>query len=157
MERGNNCHRKFETGNGYNMKVGGPGRTSSTSSSKGGKAAQKSGAKFSVESDPVETASAGGVASSSPISSIEALVALQGVDGDEPRTNKRAIAKGEDLLTKLEVLRDGMLSGNLSPDKLKQLQETLSGYKTDGADPELKQIIDEIEVRAAVELAKFGY
>ncbi|WP_340149875.1 flagellar assembly protein FliX [uncultured Sneathiella sp.] len=139
------------------MKVGGPGRASSTASSKGGKAAQKSGAKFSVESEPVETASAGGVASSSPISSIEALVALQGIDGDEPRSNKRAIAKGEDLLTKLETLRDGMLSGNLTADKLKQLQETLSSYKTDGADPELKQIIDEIEVRAAVELAKFGY
>lgn len=82
---------------------------------------------------------------------------MQGIDGDEPRNNKRAIAKGEDLLTKLEALRDGMLSGNLSPDKLKQLQQTLTSYKTDGADPELKQIIKEIEVRAAVELAKFGY
>ncbi|MEX0583813.1 MAG: flagellar assembly protein FliX [Sneathiella sp.] len=138
------------------MKVGGPGRASSASGSKGGKAAQKSGAKFSVESEPVESAAAGGVASSSPISSIEALVALQGFD-DEPRNNKRAIAKGEDLLARLETLRDGMLSGTLSVDKLKQLQETLSGYKTDGADPELKQIINEIEVRAAVELAKFGY
>ncbi|MZR30808.1 flagellar assembly protein FliX [Sneathiella litorea] len=139
------------------MKVGGPGRTSAASGSKGGKASQKSGAKFSVESDPVEASVAGGVSSSSPISSIDALVALQGVDDNLPKGNKKALAKGHDLLEKLESIRDGLLTGSLTADKLKQLQATLSGYNVADADPALQQVIKDIEVRAAVELAKFGY
>ena len=139
------------------MKVGGPGRASAASGSKGGKASQKSGEKFSVESDAVESAAAGGVASASPITSIEALVALQGVDDRLPKGNKGALAKGHDLLEKLEAIRDGLLTGSLSADKLKQLQETLSGYNVSDADPALQQVIKDIELRAAVELAKFGY
>jgi hypothetical protein len=139
------------------MKVGGSGRTTAASGSKGGKASQKSGEKFSVESDAVESAASGGVSSSSPIGSIEALVALQGVDDRLPKGNKGAIAKGHDLLEKLEAIRDGLLTGSLSVDKLKQLQETLSGYNVSDADPALQQVIKDIEVRAAVELAKFGY
>lgn len=139
------------------MKVGGPGRTSPASGSKGGKASQKSGAKFSIENDPVETVASGGVASSSPISSIEALVALQGVDDEQPKDNRRAVVKGEDLLEKLEAIRDGLLTGRLTADNLKQLKDTLSGYNVKGADPELQQIVKDIEVRAAVELAKFGF
>lgn len=139
------------------MKVGGPGRAAAATGSKGGKTAQKSGAKFSVESEAVDSTASGGVSSSSPISSIEALVALQGVDERLPRGNKGALAKGHDLLEKLESIRDGLLTGSLPADKLKQLQDTLSGYKVSDADPALKQIIKDIEVRAAVELAKFGF
>ncbi|MCC3305041.1 flagellar assembly protein FliX [Sneathiella sp. HT1-7] len=139
------------------MKVGGSGRATAASGSKGGKASQKSGEKFSVESDAVEAAVGGGVSSSSPIGSIDALVALQGVDDRLPKGNKRALDKGHDLLEKLESIRDGLLMGTLSADKLKQLQETLSGYNVSDADPALQQIVKDIEVRAAVELAKFGY
>ncbi|MDF2365987.1 flagellar assembly protein FliX [Sneathiella sp.] len=139
------------------MKVGGSGRATAASGSKGGKSSQKSGAKFSVESDAVESTAGGGVSSSSPIGSIDALVALQGVDDRLPKGNKRALDKGHDLLEKLEGIRDGLLMGSLSVDKLKQLQQTLSGYNVSGADPALQQIVKDIEVRAAVELAKFGY
>ena len=139
------------------MKVGGPGRTSSASGSKGAKASGKSGAKFSLDNDPVEAASSGGVASSSPIGSIEALMALQGVDNDSSRENKKAVEKGEDLLEKLDAIRHGLLTGNLSAQKLLQLQDTLTAYKISGADPKLAEIVRDIEVRAAVELAKFGY
>lgn len=144
-------------GNSLNMKVGGPGRANRASGTKGGKAPQKSGAKFSLDSDAVETAASSGTSSSSPIGSIEALVALQGVDDRLPKGKKQALAKAEELLEKLEILRDGLLTGSLSADKLKELQGTLSGYKVEGADPQLAEIIKDIEVRAAVELAKFGY
>tara|TARA_R100000005_G_scaffold96537_1_gene84312 strand:- start:4750 stop:5175 length:426 start_codon:yes stop_codon:yes gene_type:complete len=141
------------------MKVGGPGRTGATSGSKSGKSAGKSGAKFTLENDAVESAASGGVASSSPISSIEALVTLQGIDGDEQprRGNRDAAQKGEELLEKLETIRGGLLSGGLTVDNLKELQNTLSGYAAEADDPRLREIVREIEVRAAVELAKYGY
>ncbi|WP_334129009.1 flagellar assembly protein FliX [Sneathiella sp.] len=140
------------------MKVGGPGRTGATTGSKAGRAGSKSGTKFTLENDAVEAAAAGGVASSSPISSIEALVALQGIDADEPRRGNRAAAeKGEELLEKLEAIRHGLLAGTLSVDSLQSLQNTLSGYKVEAEDPRLREVIRDIEVRAAVELAKFGY
>ncbi|WP_373086658.1 flagellar assembly protein FliX [Sneathiella sp.] len=138
------------------MKVGGSGRASPASGTKGKKASSKSGERFSVSDETVDSVAAGNVASGSPISSIDALMALQGVD-DESGGNKKALTKGQDLLEKLDAIRHGLLTGDLSARKLLQLQETLAAYKISGADPKLAEIVRDIEVRAAVELAKYGY
>src|SRR5690606_28822964 len=108
--------------------------------------------------DAVESAATGGIAASSPIGSIEALVALQGIDTDQPRRGNRAAAeRGEELLERLEAIRDGLLAGSLSVESLKALQSSLAERDAEAEDPRLREIIREIEVRAAVELAKFGY
>ena len=138
------------------MRVGGPRKTAATSGAKGGKSASKSGAKFSVPEEEVEAATASGVPSASPIGSIDAIMALQGV-GDSTEQNEKALEKGEDLLEKLDEIRHGLLMGNVSPQKLLQLKDTLASYNISGSDPKLAEIVKDIEVRAAVELAKFGY
>jgi len=138
------------------MRVSGSGRTSAASSAKGGKSSSKSGEKFSLPEDTVENSGSAGIAAASPIGSIDALVALQGV-GDSTGDNEKAAEKGEDLLDKLEEIRDGLLMGSISAEKLLRLKQTLSSYDVDGADPKLAEIVRDIEVRAAVELAKFGY
>lgn len=140
------------------MKVDGPGRAGAATGSKAGRAAGRSGAKFSLDNDAVESAATGGIAASSPIGSIEALVALQGIDTDQPRRGNRAAAeRGEELLERLEAIRDGLLAGSLSVESLKALQSSLAERDAEAEDPRLREIIREIEVRAAVELAKFGY
>lgn len=138
------------------MKVGGSGKITSTSGAKGGKSAPKSGAKFSVTEEEVEVATASAVPLASPIGSIDVIMALQGV-GDSTDQNEKTAQKGEDLLEKLDEIRHGLLMGNVSPQKLLQLKETLASYKISGSDPKLAEIVKDIEVRAAVELAKFGY
>lgn len=138
------------------MRVGGLGKTNATAGAKGGKTASKSGAKFSVPDEVDETPSSPGVPTSSPIGSIDAIMALQGI-GDSTEQNKQTMEKGDELLEKLDEIRHGLLLGNVSPQKLLQLKDTLASYNIAGSDPKLAEIVRDIEVRAAVELAKFGY
>lgn len=138
------------------MRVFGPGNVNSTQKSKGGKSASKTGAKFSIPSEASTVSTSSNVSSASPISSIDAIVALQGVE-DAVSGNKKAVTLGNDLIERLEEIRHGLLIGSIPVERLQQLQVTLSKMDVKTEDPRLSEIIGEIELRAAVELAKLGY
>ena len=138
------------------MRVSGPGRVGSTQKAKGSKPGSKAGEKFSLPDDSAGTVTTSNVGSSSPITSIDAIVALQGVD-DSASQNQKALSKGEDLLDRLEDIRHGLLIGSIPVERLQQLKKTLSSYDVSSCDPKLAEIVKDIEVRAAVELAKLGY
>jgi hypothetical protein len=86
---------------------------------------------------------------------VDALLALQEV-ANEP--NRRALARrrGEELLDRLEELRLALLDGRLSLDMLERLGDLVALHRGKVYDPRLDQVLDEIELRAAVELAKLG-
>ena len=138
------------------MRVSGPGNVNSTQKSKGGKAASKTGAKFSIPSDASQVSTSSNVSSSAPIASVDAIVALQSVE-DSVSGNKKAVTLGHDLIERLEEIRHGLLIGSIPVERLKQLSTTLSQMDVKAEDPRLAEIIGDIEVRAAVELAKLGY
>ncbi|WP_169568899.1 flagellar assembly protein FliX [Sneathiella limimaris] len=138
------------------MRVSGPGRVGSTQKSKGSKSASKVEGKFVVPSDSSDVQTTSNVSSSSPIASVDAIVALQGVE-DSVSKNKKAVMRGQDLLARLEEIRHGLLIGAIPVERLKQLQSTLSQMNVEAEDPNLAEIIGDIELRAAVELAKLGY
>jgi len=138
------------------MRVTGPGRVNSTQKSKGSKSASGAGAKFTVPGEAEEVSTPTNVASGSPISSVDAIVALQGID-DSTTSNKKAIKKSLDLLDRLDEIRHGLLIGAIPVGRLQQLKTTLEQMKIPADDPELETIVRDIEVRAAVELAKLGY
>ena len=138
------------------MRVSGPGRVGTPQKTQGSKSASKTGAKFSVPGDSTDVVASSHVASASPIGSIDAIVALQGVD-DSLSSNKQVWQKGTDLLERLEEIRHGLLVGSIPVERLKQLQVTLSSIDVKATDPKLAEIVGEIEVRAAVELAKLGF
>lgn len=83
-------------------------------------------------------------------------MALQGVE-DPVTGNKKAVSRGQDLLERLEEIRHGLLIGSIPVERLQQLQITLSNMDVNAEDPQLTEIIGDIEVRAAVELAKLGF
>jgi hypothetical protein len=60
------------------------------------------------------------------------------------------------LLDRLDELRLGLLGGRLSMAALERLTLLVAENRGKVDDPRLTQILDEIEVRAAVELAKLG-
>ena len=138
------------------MRVSGPGRVGSTQKSRGSKSASKTGEKFSLPEETTDTVATSNVASSAPIASIDAIMALQGVD-DSTSSDQKALNKGKDLLDRLEDIRHGLLIGSIPVERLKQLKQTLASYDVSSADPKLAEIVQEIEVRAAVELAKLGH
>ena len=144
------------------MKVDGPGSTRAASSSKKASKARKTGgADFAkaLKGPVTEEASTGSVSASGSAGAIDALLALQEVDdtdGDRERgDNARGQAWGEDMLAHLENIRTGLLTGGIPASHLQQLAESVAKNRMTVSDPRLSGILNEIEVRARVELAKY--
>jgi len=84
---------------------------------------------------------------------VGALLALQTVDrGGESR--RRAIARGRNILDSMDLLKLGLLEGLLSGDALARLRTLLADNAPSTGDTVLDSLMAEVELRAAVELAK---
>lgn len=93
---------------------------------------------------------AGGV---SAISSLDALIALQEVGGPLER-RRRATGRASRILEALEDLKLELLAGGLTPTAVEALTRAVRDQRALTDDPRLEGVLDEIETRAAVELAK---
>lgn len=85
---------------------------------------------------------------------IEALLALQAAD-DPLHARKKAVRRGNALLDTLESIKADLLLGRVSEGRLNQLM-VLIGSARERHLGELDPLLDDIELRARVELAKFG-
>jgi len=109
----------------------------------------------SFASELKSNAPAGGAAPASQAGVIEGILALQEIDEDGRGRNAH-IERGEEMLDRLDEIRAGLLTGKINPRSLEQLLEQVRNKSQNVADPRLKEILAEIELRAAVELAKLG-
>ncbi len=91
----------------------------------------------------------------STVSVLDGVLAVQEV-GEEGQGRSHARARGEDVLQRLEQIRLGLLAGRIPVHQLNGLVRVLRAQRTQFNDPRLGEILDEIELRAAVELAKLG-
>jgi hypothetical protein len=73
---------------------------------------------------------------------------------DEAGERRRALARGRSLLDELDQIRLGLLDGGLTEATLRRLAGLLRADRPPAADARLDAVLDEIELRAAVELAK---
>lgn len=96
-------------------------------------------------------------------SATQQAAAPQGLDAlflclDQPSKNpkKQALEQGHTILDILGNIRNGLLQGNLSANTLNDLKAVLQIDVSELQDnsPELQELIQEIQTRAAVELAK---
>ncbi len=76
------------------------------------------------------------------------------VEQDAAQGRSRGLAHGHAMLDELDGVRLALLQGNLSRDRLERLAGRLRDTVRP-ADPALAQVIDDIELRVAVELAKY--
>ena len=113
------------------------------------------GSAFTLDStnEAAQMPSIQGAMPTQSVGSVSALMAVQGVDGDERRS--QAINLGFDTLDALDALKIDVLSGQLSRQKLVHLANLVSEKRANLVDPGLMNILDHIELRARVELAKF--
>jgi len=100
-----------------------------------------------------ETAGAAPAASMAQVSSLDALLALQGVGGPLER-RRRAVGRGGAILDALDSLKLDLLDGRLSKSAIETLTRRVRAERVSTDDPKLEGLLDEIETRAAVELAK---
>jgi len=149
------------------MKIEGPGNTGKTGQAKKTKrSGNASGAGFAESmrsgddgevdgNAPVQGGGGGGV---SAVSSLDLLLAAQGVgDATDDAPKKQTPGKwGGDILDRLDAIRLGLLAGRIPADRLHALRESLARERERTDDPELSRLIKDIELRARVELAKLG-
>lgn len=95
-------------------------------------------------------AAIGGLA---PLASLDAMLAVQEVD-DPLNGRRRSRQRGEQLLDALDEVRLALLDGTLPQSKLQAIQKLATQQRGQSDDPRLEAILDEIELRTAVELAK---
>lgn len=141
------------------MKISGLGSTGSTSTRRTDKARPAGGGfashlRGAAGSDTTDSPS--GVDAPTSLAGLEGLLAAQSVDADAGggRGRQRMIRHGEDLLDRLEEVRRGLLLGSVPKARLAELARMVRSKREAGVDPHLSAILDEIELRAEVELAK---
>ena len=136
------------------MKIAGNSRIKTPAARKTGSGAA-TGKAFSVPGGPsapaVETSAP--VTTTASVASVDALLAVQEVP-NEREGRKRAIKRGGDMLDALDDIRMGLLTGSVPRARLHQLVKLVESRGDTFTDPRLSQILDEIELRARVELAK---
>jgi hypothetical protein len=93
----------------------------------------------------------------SAVTGIDALLATQAIgDALDGEQRRRLVKYGEDVLEKLEEIRHGLLFGAIPKEKLIGLAQMVRSRRDRVTDPRLAAILDEIELRAEVELAKLS-
>ncbi|WP_374652633.1 flagellar assembly protein FliX [Dongia sp.] len=91
------------------------------------------------------------------VNSLSVVLAVQETpDAVQSRARKRARDRGLQMLDFLDEIRAGLLMGAIPKDRLEQLAQMVRAKREQIDDPKLTAILDEIELRAAVELAKLS-
>lgn len=134
------------------MKVTGPGVTGAPGASNGARRPAAGGfapAGASESREAAATVMAGGVAAAT----LDALIALQGMPSALER-RRRAVKRAGRLLDVLDDVKLSLLDGGNPMVALERLRGAVREQRDETEDARLEGVLDEIETRAAVELAK---
>jgi len=110
------------------------------------------------QSGPFATALSGDppptpAAAPTTVSALDALLTVQEIP-DATAGRRRAVQRGDALLDRLEDVRLALLTGVLPRERLEQLSRLAGTSRAAITDPRLSAVLDEIDLRVAVELAK---
>lgn len=136
------------------MKIQGPGKTSGPSKTNKKDKASASDESFGdlISSKTGESQSTGTTKS---IAMVDSLLAAQSVEDPTARAaKKRMRSRSMNVLDELEKLRMGMLSGSMTVGHMIDIADVVASHREKITDPSLTAIMDEIDLRAQVELAK---
>lgn len=138
------------------MKVEGPKRGEGVS--KGKKTSSSGGdVNFSayVTGGASETVQA---STTQSIAQLDILLAAQAVENPADRAAKKRVrVRAENILAKLEEVRIAMLGNNLTVGHMIDVADVVASHRDKIHDPVMTALIDEIDLRAQVEIAKMRY
>ena len=92
----------------------------------------------------------------SPSVKVATLDAIVPIDSAAVEEQHKNLAKGRAvfILDRLEDIRQGLLLGAISQSGLQELARTIREARGETLDPKMSDILDDIELRAKIELAK---
>jgi hypothetical protein len=134
------------------MRIYGPNGTTLGSQTSNVRKTSSSG--FSLP-DAASTSETRAAVAPKATASIDALLAMQGVE-DPVERRKRSVQRGKRALDVLDDLKIGLLSGNFDASTVSRLRDAAANLKSSSGDPGLDSVLSEIELRVEVELAKAG-
>ncbi|MFQ5971731.1 MAG: flagellar assembly protein FliX [Alphaproteobacteria bacterium] len=137
------------------MKIGGPGSVRSSPKRPAGRKKQSGSGDFVRHVAGDATVASAGVPGNTQLTSVEALLAIQETP-DPTRRGAPGVTEAKDLLDRLDEIRLGILAGRLSRPRLEELVRQLDRRREARVDPRLAELLNEIELRAKVELAKLS-
>lgn len=136
------------------MKIEGPSKTQKTSKSKGTSKSGKANGTFGsmLTEGTKETSGAGKTQS---IAAVDALLAVQAADDKTENAAKgRMKERAADLLAKLDEIRLGLLTGDMNVGHIISIADVVASHREKISDPKLSGVLDEIDLRAQIEIAK---
>jgi Class II flagellar assembly regulator len=114
---------------------------------------QSGDAKSFAADEMADAKTAAALTGMGPIAAVDTILALQGIE-DSADQRTRGVRHGEQLLSLLDEVREGLLAGGIPRATLNKLALAISRRRESFADPKLQEVLDEIDLRARVELAK---
>ena len=136
------------------MKVTGTGSVGQAGGARGARpAGGGSGFQLPTATAADAPAQSSGVSATASLMGVDALLTLQDVGGPLER-KRRAVGRASRLLDRLDELKLALLGGNITGDNLMRLQVAIREQRAATDDPRLESLLDEIETRALVEIAK---
>ena len=123
------------------------------------RAAARRDGKTAAAAEPSFASALDGEAASPPAAppttagTVSGLLTVQEVP-DQFGRRRRAVQRGDAMLDRLDELRLGLLAGRLPRQRLDELAQLARTARDTVDDPRLALVLDEIELRVAVELAK---
>lgn len=135
------------------MEIKGPGRITTPGVSRKGKKRRTGTAGFSKSLSSEDVSAAAPSSGTSPLTTVSSLLSLQEMPtASEGRSE--GLATADDFLGHLEMIRHGLLAGQIPRGKLKDVVAMVSRQRSLSSDPALDDILSDMELRIKVELAK---
>jgi hypothetical protein len=134
------------------MRIYGPNGTTFGTPAAGAKRTSSTG--FSLP-DTAPAAENRAAAPMRAATSLDALMALQGVE-DPTERRRKSVQRGRGALDVLDELKISLLTGSFDSSTVARLRSAAADLKASSGDPGLDSVLSEIELRVEVELAKAG-
>ncbi len=138
------------------MKVTGPSGIGSSSGARPTRSGGGDGFRVISPEASGGASQAASVSATQGVMGVEALLALQDV-GTPLERRRRAVRRAGQILDVLDEIKIALIEGELSGAELDRLRRAIRDERESTNDPALEAVLDDIELRAAVEVAKLEY